>query len=172
MLTLGAYYKYSSTAFVTFRTRMAETIAYQMLLTNDMMEISHAPNPHDGMYMRVCVSIGGSVCVCLCEGEMCVCVCVCVCVRGRCVCACACVCDMRCTCVCISNWLCVSPYALYYICVCASTCVCLPLLPSNLHLSHHSTLFFLFFSQLFGRMWRFLKVKSQCVITSPMSDSL
>ena len=48
MLTLGAYYKYSSTAFVTFRTRMAETIAHQMLLTNDMMEISHAPNPHDG----------------------------------------------------------------------------------------------------------------------------
>ena len=56
MLTLGAYYKYSSTAFVTFRTRMAETIAYQMLLTNDMMEISHAPNPHDG----VC---RGGVCV-------------------------------------------------------------------------------------------------------------
>lgn len=47
MLTLGAYYKYSSTAFVTFRTRMAETIAHQMLLTNDMMEICHAPNPHD-----------------------------------------------------------------------------------------------------------------------------
>ena len=50
MLTLGAYYKYSSTAFVTFRTRMAETIAHQMLLTNDMMEISHAPNPHDGEF--------------------------------------------------------------------------------------------------------------------------
>ena len=62
MLTLGAYYKYSSTAFVTFRTRMAETIAYQMLLTNDMMEISHAPNPHDGM----CVG-GECVRVCVCE---------------------------------------------------------------------------------------------------------
>ena len=51
MLTLGAYYKYSSTAFVTFRTRMAETIAHQMLLTNDMMEISHAPNPHDSKFI-------------------------------------------------------------------------------------------------------------------------
>jgi hypothetical protein len=77
MLTLGAYYKYSSTAFVTFRTRMAETIAYQMLLTNDMMEISHAPNPHDGM---------------------CVCVCVCVCVKGR-VCVCQCVCVRVCVCI-------------------------------------------------------------------------
>ena len=63
MLTLGAYYKYSSTAFVTFRTRMAETIAYQMLLTNDMMEISHAPNPHDGgscvclLFERACINV-------------------------------------------------------------------------------------------------------------------
>ena len=72
MLTLGAYYKYSSTAFVTFRTRMAETIAYQMLLTNDMMEISHAPNPHDGPCVCVCV------CMCACV-YACVCVCVCVC---------------------------------------------------------------------------------------------
>ena len=39
MLTVGAYYKFSSTAFVTFKTRMAETIAHQMLLTNDAMEV-------------------------------------------------------------------------------------------------------------------------------------
>lgn len=31
MLTLGAYYKYSSTAFVTFNSRVAESIAYQVL---------------------------------------------------------------------------------------------------------------------------------------------
>jgi hypothetical protein len=55
MLTLGAYYKYSSTAFVTFRTRMAETIAHQMLLTDDMMEISHAPNPHDVIWENVAI---------------------------------------------------------------------------------------------------------------------
>ena len=83
MLTLGAYYKYSSTAFVTFRTRMAETIAYQMLLTNDMMEISHAPNPHDGP----CVCVYECVCICVCVFVyvciyvcvfMCVCIYICV----------------------------------------------------------------------------------------------
>ncbi len=48
MLTIGAYYKYSSTAFITFNSRMAETIAYQMLLSQEVsMEIQHAPNPNE-----------------------------------------------------------------------------------------------------------------------------
>jgi len=55
MLTVGAYYKFSSTAFVTFKTRMAETIAHQMLLTNDAMEVSHAPNPNDIIWENVAI---------------------------------------------------------------------------------------------------------------------
>ena len=55
MLTVGAYYKFSSTAFVTFKTRMAETIAHQMLLNNDAMEISHAPNPNDIIWENVAI---------------------------------------------------------------------------------------------------------------------
>jgi hypothetical protein len=55
MLTVGAYYKYSSTAFVTFNSRMAETIAHQMLLTNDCMEIHHAPHPNDIIWENVAI---------------------------------------------------------------------------------------------------------------------
>jgi hypothetical protein len=34
---------------------MAETVAHQMLLTNDMMEISHAPNPNDVIWENVAI---------------------------------------------------------------------------------------------------------------------
>jgi hypothetical protein len=55
MIVLGAYYKYSSTAFVTFKSRMAETIAQQMLLTNDAMEINPAPHPNDIIWENVAI---------------------------------------------------------------------------------------------------------------------
>lgn len=55
MLLMGAYYKYSSTAFVTFKSRVTESIAYQMLLSHDTMEISHAPNPHDIIWDNVAI---------------------------------------------------------------------------------------------------------------------
>ena len=56
MITVGAYYKFSSTAFVTFKSRMAETIAHQMLLSHhDNMEINHAPNPHDIIWENVAI---------------------------------------------------------------------------------------------------------------------
>eukprot|EP01035_Chromulina_nebulosa_P020397 gene20397-26468_t len=55
MLLVGAYYKYSSTAFVTFTSRMAEAIAYQMLLSNDNLEITHAPNPHDILWENIAI---------------------------------------------------------------------------------------------------------------------
>jgi len=55
LLTLGAYYKYSSTAFVTFRSRVTESIAQQMLLSHDCMEIKQAPNPHDIIWNNVAI---------------------------------------------------------------------------------------------------------------------
>jgi Cytosolic domain of 10TM putative phosphate transporter len=55
MLLVGAYYKYSSTAFVTFKTRTAETIAHQMLLSHETMEINHAPNPGDIIWENIAV---------------------------------------------------------------------------------------------------------------------
>jgi hypothetical protein len=55
MLTVGAYYKYSSTAFVTFRSRINETIAQQMILSSDNIEISHGPNPHDIIWENVAI---------------------------------------------------------------------------------------------------------------------
>jgi hypothetical protein len=55
MLTLGAYYKYSSTAFVTFQNRVTESIAQQMLLSPDAMEINHAPNPKDIIWENVAI---------------------------------------------------------------------------------------------------------------------
>lgn len=56
MLTIGAYYKYSSTAFVTFTSRMAETVAHQMLLSHENpMEVSHAPNPNDVIWENVAI---------------------------------------------------------------------------------------------------------------------
>ena len=56
MVVVGAHYQYSSTAFVTFTTRMAETIAHQMHLTDGdstSMEINHAPNPTDIIWENV-----------------------------------------------------------------------------------------------------------------------
>lgn len=55
MVMLGAYYKYSSTAFVTFRSRVTESIAQQMLLSHDAMEINHAPNPKDVIWDNVAI---------------------------------------------------------------------------------------------------------------------
>eukprot|EP00981_Chlorochromonas_danica_P010656 scaffold3296_cov159-Ochromonas_danica.AAC.23 len=55
MVMLGAYYKYSSTAFVTFQSRVTESIAQQMLLSHDSMEINHAPNPHEIIWDNVAI---------------------------------------------------------------------------------------------------------------------
>lgn len=55
MLTMGAYYKYSSTAFVTFNSRVTESIAQQMLLSHDALDIKHAPNPHDIIWENVAI---------------------------------------------------------------------------------------------------------------------
>ena len=55
MLTLGAYYKYSSTAFVTFNSRVTQSVAQQMLLSHDAMEINGAPNPHDIIWDNVSI---------------------------------------------------------------------------------------------------------------------
>lgn len=56
MILVGAYYNHSSTAFVTFKSRMAETIAHQMLLSHhDNIEINHAPNPHDIIWENVAI---------------------------------------------------------------------------------------------------------------------
>jgi hypothetical protein len=56
MILVGAYYNHSSTAFVTFKSRMAETIAHQMLLSHhDSIEINHAPNPHDIIWENVAI---------------------------------------------------------------------------------------------------------------------
>eukprot|EP01031_Cornospumella_fuschlensis_P031102 gene31102-37587_t len=55
MVMLGAYYKYSSTAFVTFTNRVSESIAKQLLLSHDNMEVSSAPNPHDIIWDNVAI---------------------------------------------------------------------------------------------------------------------
>jgi hypothetical protein len=49
LLTIGAYYHTSSTAFVTFNTRVSKAISYQMLLSHKyfLMVIATAPNPKD-----------------------------------------------------------------------------------------------------------------------------
>ena len=54
LATFGAYFKTTSTAFVTFRTRSARSVCYQSTLSHDEMRISPAP----GMYMFVCMSVG------------------------------------------------------------------------------------------------------------------
>ena len=53
MLTFGAYIKYSSTAFVTFKSRVSRCTAAQMLLSHDHMEIKNAPNPKDIIWDNV-----------------------------------------------------------------------------------------------------------------------
>lgn len=55
MLTFGAYYKYSTTAFVTFNSRITESICHQMMLSHDAMEISHAPNPSDIIWENIAI---------------------------------------------------------------------------------------------------------------------
>lgn len=55
MIMLGALHKYSSTAFVTFNSRITESIAQQMLLSHDQMEINHAPNPHDIIWENIAI---------------------------------------------------------------------------------------------------------------------
>ena len=49
LVTFGAYYKTSSTAFITFKTRVAASMANQMFLSADHYTIhtSPAPNPSD-----------------------------------------------------------------------------------------------------------------------------
>lgn len=51
MVSLGAFTKYSTTAFVTFTTRVTENISHQMLLSHESMEINHAPNPKGEMHL-------------------------------------------------------------------------------------------------------------------------
>lgn len=56
MIVVGAYYKFSSTAFVTFKSRMAETIAHQMTLSDETaMSIHHAPNPKDIIWENIAI---------------------------------------------------------------------------------------------------------------------
>ena len=55
LVFLGAFNKYSTTAFVTFNSRVTESIANQMLLSHESLEISHAPNPHDIIWENVAI---------------------------------------------------------------------------------------------------------------------
>jgi hypothetical protein len=55
LLFMGAFNKYSTTAFVTFNSRVTESIAQQMLLSHQTMEIQHAPNPHDVIWENVAI---------------------------------------------------------------------------------------------------------------------
>lgn len=49
LLTIGAFYHTSSTAFVTFNSRVSKSISYQMLLSHKYytMTVNTAPNPRD-----------------------------------------------------------------------------------------------------------------------------
>lgn len=55
ILTLGALYNTSSTAFVTFNSRVAKAISYQMLLSQEhyLMTVKMAPNPKDVLWGNV-----------------------------------------------------------------------------------------------------------------------
>jgi hypothetical protein len=57
LLTVGAYYKTSSTAFVTFKSRVSACSSYQMLLSHDhyTIEVKPAPNPKDIIWENVSV---------------------------------------------------------------------------------------------------------------------
>lgn len=59
LLTIGAFYHTSSTAFVTFRSRMSKAISYQMLLSNKyyLMSVSMAPNPKDIIWANVSIPV-------------------------------------------------------------------------------------------------------------------
>lgn len=57
LLTFGAYYRISSTAFVTFRTLVAKSSAHQMLLSHEHygMIVHSAPNPKDVIWDNVAI---------------------------------------------------------------------------------------------------------------------
>jgi hypothetical protein len=57
LLTFGAYYKTSSTAFVTFNSRVSVCSSQQMLLSNEhyAIEIKQAPNPKDILWENVSI---------------------------------------------------------------------------------------------------------------------
>jgi hypothetical protein len=59
LLTLGAFYHTSSTAFVTFRSRMSKAISYQMLLSHKyyLMSMNMAPNPKDIIWANVSIPV-------------------------------------------------------------------------------------------------------------------
>jgi hypothetical protein len=57
LLTLGAYYRTSSTAFITFRSRFSACCCQQMLLSHEhyMIEATAAPNPNDVIWSNVSI---------------------------------------------------------------------------------------------------------------------
>lgn len=59
MLTLGAYYHVSSTAFVTLKTRVSKSIAHQMLLSHEYyeLEVTSAPSTKDIIWQNVSVPL-------------------------------------------------------------------------------------------------------------------
>lgn len=59
LLTVGAYYKTSSTAFVTFNSRVSKTIAHQSFLShvNYTMDVKPAPNPKDCIWNNICIPL-------------------------------------------------------------------------------------------------------------------
>jgi hypothetical protein len=59
LLTLGAFYHTSSTAFITFRSRMSKAISYQMLLSHKyyLMSVNMAPNPKDLIWANVSIPV-------------------------------------------------------------------------------------------------------------------
>jgi hypothetical protein len=59
LLTVGAYYKTSSTAFVTFNSRVSKIIAHQLFLShvNYTMDIQAAPNPKDCIWNNICIPL-------------------------------------------------------------------------------------------------------------------
>ena len=58
LLTLGEQLKIASTAFVTFKSRLAACSSQQILLSNKFhkMRFQPAPNPHDIIWKNVCIS--------------------------------------------------------------------------------------------------------------------
>lgn len=59
LLTLGAYYSTSSTAFVTFKSRVPKSVAYQMLLSHEhyQMVVTSAPNAKDIRWENVSIPL-------------------------------------------------------------------------------------------------------------------
>jgi hypothetical protein len=59
LLTLGAFYSTSSTAFVTFKSRVPKSVAYQMLLSHEhyQMVVTSAPNTKDIRWENVSIPL-------------------------------------------------------------------------------------------------------------------